>query len=84
VHLLGVDARQEAVRVLAQPLDHVEPVEVPLAGRLDGLPRHALVAVVLRGDRPDDLGSEPAHRALELELFVVEPEIHGSLCPPAG
>jgi hypothetical protein len=32
---------------------------------------------VLRGDRPDDLGCEAAHGLLKLELFVVEPEIHG-------
>ena len=58
-------------------------MELRLAGAPDGLPGHALVAIVLRGYRPDDLDSEPAHGALELELFVVEPEIHGSLCPPA-
>jgi hypothetical protein len=51
-------------------------VEVPFAGGLDGLPRHALIAIVLRGDRPDDLRREPSHGPLKLELFVVEPEIH--------
>src|SRR5215218_2084423 len=80
VQLLRVDARQEPVRVVAHPLDRLEAVKAPLAGRLDDLPRHALVTIVLRSDGPDDLGSEPACGLLELELFVVEPEIHGFLC----
>jgi hypothetical protein len=51
-------------------------MEAPLAGRLDGLPRHALLAVVLRRDRPHYLAREAATVGLVLELFVVEPEIH--------
>ena len=34
------------------------------------------LAVVLGRDRADHLGRELAALALELELFVVEPEIH--------
>ena len=63
VHLLGVDARHDPVGILAHLLDRLEAVEPPLAGGLDGLPRHALVAVVLRSDRPDDLAREPADRS---------------------
>ena len=76
VQLLGVDDAEQAVGVLAHACDVVEPVELPLAGRLDDVPRHALLAVVLGGDRPDDLLGEPAAVALELELFVGEPEVH--------
>ena len=76
VQLLGVDAAVDPVGVLPHPLDVVEPVEAPLACGLDGLPGHALLAVVLVRDRPDDLASEPAAGLLELELLVVEPEIH--------
>jgi hypothetical protein len=77
VELLGVDAAEQAVRIGAHLLDRLEAVEVPLAGGPDGLPRHALLAVVLRRDRPDHLAREAAAVGLELELFVVEPEIHG-------
>ena len=68
--------RQDPVGVLAHLLDRLEAVEAPLAGGLDGLPRHALVAVVLRGDRPDHLAREPAGLLPELPLVVVELEIH--------
>jgi hypothetical protein len=51
-------------------------VQAPLAGGLDHVPRHGLVAVVLSRDRPDDLFGESAAGPLELELFFVEPEIH--------
>ena len=76
VQLLGVDAAEQPVWIGAHPLDVVEPVEAPLARGLDALPRHALVAVVLRGDRPDHLAREAPAVRLVLELFVVEPEIH--------
>ena len=85
----GTDRRAAALklkrrhdRVLAQPLDRLEPVEVPLAGGLDDLPRHALLAVVQGSGRPDHLACEAAAVRLELELFVVELEIH--LGPPRG
>jgi hypothetical protein len=80
MHLLCVDARQDPVRVLAHPLDRLEAMETPLAGRLDGLPRHALVTIVLRRDRPDDLACEAAGLLLKLALVVVELEIH--VVPP--
>src|SRR4029453_17303612 len=76
VELLRVDARQEPVGVLAHLLDRPEAVQPPLARRLDRLPRHALVAVVLRGPRPDPLDREAAALLLELPLFVAELEIH--------
>ena len=62
----------------------VQPVESPLAGGLDGLPGHALLAVVLVGDRPDDLAREPAAGLLELELLLVELEIHRRAPPGTG
>ena len=71
--------RLDPVRVLAHLLDGLEAVEAPLAGGLDGLPRHALVAVVLRRDRPDHLAREAARLVPELALFVVELEIHVGL-----
>jgi hypothetical protein len=81
VHLLRVYAREDAVGVLAELLDRLEAVEPPLAGGLDGLPRDALVRVVLGGDRADDLNGEATDLLLELALFVVELEIH-VLRPP--
>ena len=76
VELLGVDHGQQAVGVAAHAHEVVDAVEAPLAGGLDGLPRHALLAVVLVGHRPDHLGGEPAAVPLKLQLFVFEPEIH--------
>ena len=50
VQLLGVDHAEQAVGVGAHLLDVLEAVQVPLAGGLDGLPGHGLLAVVLGGD----------------------------------
>jgi hypothetical protein len=70
VKLLGVDAAEQAVRVGAEALDVVDPVQAPLPCGPDRLPRHALVAVVLGGDRPDHLAREAPAVRLVLELFV--------------
>src|SRR4029079_9292614 len=76
VQLLGVDAREDPVGILAHRLDRLEAVEAPFAGGLDDLPRNALVPIVLRGDRTDHLGGEAAALGLEFALLVVELEIH--------
>ena len=70
VQLLGVDHAEHAVGIVAHLHDVVEAVQAPLARGLDGLPRHRLLAVVLVGQRPDDLDGELAAVRLELELFV--------------
>ena len=80
VQLLGVDAAHDPVGIGADLRDLVHAMEAPLACGPDDVPRRALVTVVLRRDGPDDLLGEPAAGPLELELFVVEPEIHWNRC----
>ena len=56
------------------------PWRFHLRASLIDVPRHALLAVVLGGDRADDLLREPAAVRLPLELLVSQAEIHGT--PP--
>jgi hypothetical protein len=81
VQLLGVDDREQAIGIAGHVLDVVDPVEAPFARRLDRVPGHALLAVVLGRDGPDDLPREAAATLLELELLVVELEVHSWSAP---
>jgi hypothetical protein len=76
VQLLGVDHAVEATRIVGHLLEVFHAVELPLAGLLDHVPRHALLAVVLGGHRADDLLGELVAVRLPFELFVSQAEIH--------
>ena len=60
VQLLGVDDALEALGVVLQRGQPVEPGHLPLVGLGDHLVRDALLAVVLGSGRPDHLAGEPA------------------------
>jgi hypothetical protein len=79
VELLGVDHHLQAVAVAGRLLNEVQAVQLPLARRLDRLPRHGLVAVVLGRDRPDHLARELAAVGLKVALLVGQVEIHAGV-----
>ena len=78
VHLLGVDDAEHAIGIGAHSLQVLEAVEALLACGSDDLPRRRLLGVVLGGHRPDHVARELTALRLELELLVVEGEIHAA------
>ena len=66
------------VGVRAHALEVLESLDALLAGGLDDLPRDRLLGVVFGGDRADVLLREPTQLGLELQLILVQGEIHGA------
>ena len=77
MELLRADDPVHAVGVLAHSLKVVETVQAASAGLLDHLPGSRLLGVVLGSHRPDHVAREAPHLRLELELVLVEREVHG-------
>ena len=77
-----VDDAEQPVRVHADPLHPLEAAEAPLTGFLDDLPRHALLAIVLRRHRPDHLDREAVTQVAPFDLLVTQPKVHPSSSSP--
>jgi len=77
-----MDQAELAVGVGGGVLHHLEAAEALLASRLHHLPGNALIGVVDRRRRPDDVAGEVPAALLEGELLVVEGEVHRRL--PGG
>ena len=74
---------EHPVGIRAHALEVLDAVQALLARLLDDLPRRRLLGVVLGGDGPDHVPRELAALRLELELVVVECEIHAAWLPPS-
>src|SRR5262249_13087744 len=78
VELFGRDHLHLALGVGGRALDRLERPEALPAGLADDLPGDALILDVLASRRPDHVAGEAPATLLELQLLLVQFEIHRS------